>query len=325
MRFHTGGLCAVRSSCSYAALQTSRHSGSDTSLRARSSAGSRIGTKGSTSYGSSTSFAMFSTMRAQLRLIEVMACGSSPRLSSGAITASADANTSDTKTTPARLCTVSATSSGFRMQSTIWGTNPLMSLLSITPQTSVIAAVAASLTWSLVSHIRLERTGTMSLRRKFICAGKSFARSESSSARSRFDCHLPSASARTKGSTKSTPCGERLLISAFAVASASKDTGLALSAAHSMKEGSIGATYGSKDAAFFKMMWRRAANAPARLFALVFPLSAISAASATKRPSFFAVAPSLTPFANVFPACSRSSGVLAALSGERSKETIVGS
>ena len=50
MRFHTGGLFAVRDSCSCALAQTSRHSGSEISSLARSSAGSRSGTNGAISY-----------------------------------------------------------------------------------------------------------------------------------------------------------------------------------------------------------------------------------------------------------------------------------
>ena len=88
---------------------------------------------------------MFSTMRAQLRLIEVVG-SSKPRLRSGAITASADEKISWTKITPASLWTVSATLVGSRMQPMISGTKPLMSLFVIVAHASFIACVAASLT-----------------------------------------------------------------------------------------------------------------------------------------------------------------------------------
>ena len=80
--FHSGGCVWVITSWSWAFSQTLRASGSETSSFARLSCGSSCGTNGSTSYGSSTSLAMFSMMRAQLRLVAVT-FSSRPRLRSG--------------------------------------------------------------------------------------------------------------------------------------------------------------------------------------------------------------------------------------------------
>mmetsp|Transcript_12070 Transcript_12070/g.39637 ORF Transcript_12070/g.39637 Transcript_12070/m.39637 type:complete len:269 (-) Transcript_12070:395-1201(-) len=237
--FQTGGLLAVRSSCSWALAQTSRHSGSEISSLARSRAGRSMGTNGATSYGSSQSLAMFSTMRAQLRLIEVVGT-SNPRLSSGFISASADASMSCTKTTPASLCTVSAVFSGLMMHSMISGMKVMMSLLSTVLQAVCIDLVAASLTWTLVSYMRLLSTGITSVRWRAICAGCFDDSSPSISARAKLPCHLPSHSGSTYSSSWRTALGEAVEMSAWVKSVAASCTDLALSERLSMASGSSG-------------------------------------------------------------------------------------
>mmetsp|Transcript_15670 Transcript_15670/g.31652 ORF Transcript_15670/g.31652 Transcript_15670/m.31652 type:complete len:256 (-) Transcript_15670:261-1028(-) len=233
MRFQTGGLFAVRLNCSCALPQTFRHSGSETSSLARSRAGSNTGTNASTSYGSSTSLDMFSMMRAQLRLVAVTG-SSRPRLSSGAMSASEEPKTSWTKTQPARSCTVSGTFSGAKMHAITNGTNSLMSVFLSHAKAAAIAAEAASFTCALVSHISPESTGTTFSRQRDICFGALVARVESSSARSKLTCHLPSPSARMAGRTEPSASGESPLTSALAARSASTLTGFILSATAAM-------------------------------------------------------------------------------------------
>mmetsp|Transcript_37447 Transcript_37447/g.123520 ORF Transcript_37447/g.123520 Transcript_37447/m.123520 type:complete len:345 (+) Transcript_37447:755-1789(+) len=275
IRFHTGGLFAVRDSCSCALAQTSRHSGSEISSLARSSAGSRSGTNGAISYGSSQSLAMFSTMRAELRLIEVVGT-SKPRLSSGCMSASAEPSMSVTKTTPASACTVSAVFSGSRMQSMISGMKPVMSLLVTVVHASRIASVAASLTCGLVSHMSPLRTGMTSVRWRAICFGCFLERLPSIWARPRLPCHLPSHSASTIGMTKRSAFGDSVSPRVVTTSFAASCTGFILSESASMTSGSIGAIQASPEAPSLVSRALSAISEAARWFALALPLSASS-------------------------------------------------
>jgi len=97
-----------------------------------------------------------------LRLMEVVG-SSMPRLRSGHMIASAEPSMSCTKTTPASLCTVSATFSGSRIHWMISGIVSLMSLFLHVAAHVCIAAVASSFTCGFTSHISVESTGMMSL------------------------------------------------------------------------------------------------------------------------------------------------------------------
>mmetsp|Transcript_44855 Transcript_44855/g.124383 ORF Transcript_44855/g.124383 Transcript_44855/m.124383 type:complete len:281 (-) Transcript_44855:26-868(-) len=263
---------------------------------------------GSTSYGSSTSFAMFSTMRAVLRMMETVE-SPKPRLSSGAITASADEYTSDTKTTPASLWTVSATVSGWPMQCTIDGTKPLTSRLSMVSQTSFIALVAASFTCGLTSHISPATHGIIVVRPSWICAGCLDASSENSSQRTRLDCHLFSPSSRMAGRMKETPLAVITPARALQSLSASIETGLALSAAASIAAKRNGATNGSAADPALARSTRRPQSTPARLFAFFLSLSASSALSLAKTSLFFATPAAMKASASLPASASRVSGV----------------
>mmetsp|Transcript_13537 Transcript_13537/g.29305 ORF Transcript_13537/g.29305 Transcript_13537/m.29305 type:complete len:267 (+) Transcript_13537:450-1250(+) len=259
---------------------------------------------------------MFSVMRAQLRLIEVVG-SSKPRLRSGAMTESAEAKTSETKTTPASLCTVSATSSGFWMTEMMSGTKDLMSRLSMTPQTSSIALAAASLTLGLVSHMREERTGMMSLSARFTCFLNFSAMSESRLTRSRLACHLLAPSFRTAGRTAATASGAMPLMSSVARPSASMVTCFALSADASMIVGSIGTRYGAEAVGDEARRARRPAKVLARAFAPCLPESASSLVTSLKRPCLLALTTSVTADANVMAALALSSAASTALSVTR--------
>mmetsp|Transcript_53717 Transcript_53717/g.120511 ORF Transcript_53717/g.120511 Transcript_53717/m.120511 type:complete len:287 (-) Transcript_53717:2-862(-) len=268
---------------------------------------------GSTSYGSSTSLAMFSTMRAVLRMMETV-LSSKPRLSSGAMTASADAYTSETKTTPASLCTVSPTVSGWPMQCTIDGTKPTTSRLSMVLHTSFMALVAASLTCGFTSHMRPATTGMMVVRPSWICAGCFSASIENISQRTRFDCHLFSPSARISGRMNETPLAEIMLQISLHSLSASMETGLALSAAASITEKRSGITNGSAAAPALVRRARRPASTPARLFAFFLSLSASAAFSASNVSLLFATPAATNASAKLPASASRASGVSAPVS-----------
>ena len=273
MRFHTGGFVEVSESCSCAFEHTLRHSGSETSSLARVSAGSSSGTNGATSYGSSTSLAMFSTMRAVLRLMAVVG-SSKPRLSRGAMIASADASISCTKTTPASLWTHSATSSGFWMHSMISGMKSVRSLLVIVLATLRSASTAAAFTTGFVSHTSEPTHGMISVRQRRVCAGNLSASTPRSCARPRLHCHLPESSLRIAGRTKRTACAESVLVSASIADSPALATGLNLSESESSISARSGATKGSAALPPSVRMALSAVSAPMRPSAFVFPLSA---------------------------------------------------
>ena len=128
--------------------------------------------------------------------------------------ASAEPSMSCTKTTPASLCTVSATFSGSRIHWMISGIVSLMSLFLHVAAHVCIAAVASSFTCGLTSHISVESTGMMSLMHRPVCAGNALAIMPISCARPRFVCHLFSYSARSMGMTLFTPCSDSLEMSA---------------------------------------------------------------------------------------------------------------
>jgi hypothetical protein len=159
------------------------------------------------------------------------------------------------------------------------GTNSLMSVFLSHAKTTAMAAMAASLTCALVSHISPESTGTTSVRLRPICLGAFVARVESSSARSRLTCHLPSPSSRIAGRTEPTPSVESALTSALAVSSASVDTGFILSAAAARISFRSATRNGSATVAEVSTILRIAQSAPARLLVAVFPAFDSSALS----------------------------------------------
>mmetsp|Transcript_7118 Transcript_7118/g.14403 ORF Transcript_7118/g.14403 Transcript_7118/m.14403 type:complete len:214 (+) Transcript_7118:2485-3126(+) len=152
---------SMRPSCLNACSHTSRASGSDTSTRALSRAGSSSGKKAAASIGCSTSLDMFATIFAHWRLMAVF-FSLKPRDSRGTIMARAEPSTVWTKVQDARAWMVSGTWEMLDTASMMVGITFSISLLPMATQHFCMVTLACTFTASVMSTMQADTTGTIS-------------------------------------------------------------------------------------------------------------------------------------------------------------------
>mmetsp|Transcript_8308 Transcript_8308/g.9433 ORF Transcript_8308/g.9433 Transcript_8308/m.9433 type:complete len:234 (+) Transcript_8308:2336-3037(+) len=183
--------CALATSISFAFWHTSRASGSDTTLWAFSMRGRILGRKFSArERRSSTNLTMFSTIRAEARLVTPFVRTAKPPTRIGDMMARVGPSTVCTKVVDARVWTHSGISFGRSRAEIRVGTNGTTSSLTHRAHSSDRASPAAFFTCFLRSCRVFATAGMASLRQLAVASGADLHRDATNFMRASFACQL---------------------------------------------------------------------------------------------------------------------------------------